>query len=200
MDLFGSRLMLALKKQLDASMLRQRVIANNIANLNTPGFKKSSVSFEDQLRSALKKSGHPLPMIATDVRHFGRAGAGAVKGGPAFAGSGGTVLTNKKTELVGTELDPAKIGLTDSLANVQPVPEVERQTSHTEIGSSDPVAGVQPVVRRETATSTRTDGNNVDLEEQMTELAANTLLYQTAAQVVSRKLAALSYVISGGRR
>ena len=32
---------------------RQRVIANNVANVDTPGFKGSEVAFEQQLRSAM---------------------------------------------------------------------------------------------------------------------------------------------------
>ena len=43
-----------LMKSLDAAMLRQRVIANNIANVNTPGYRRMEVSFEEQLREALK--------------------------------------------------------------------------------------------------------------------------------------------------
>lgn len=42
-------------KTLDAAMLRSRTIANNIANVNTPGFRRVEVQFEDQLRSALDK-------------------------------------------------------------------------------------------------------------------------------------------------
>lgn len=44
-----------LQKTLDASMLRARVIANNIANVNTPGYQRVDVSFEGQLREALDK-------------------------------------------------------------------------------------------------------------------------------------------------
>jgi flagellar basal-body rod protein FlgB len=45
-----------LVKTLDASMLRSRTIANNIANVNTPGYQRVEVSFEDELRKALDKS------------------------------------------------------------------------------------------------------------------------------------------------
>ena len=43
-----------LEKSLDASSLRQQVIANNIANLNTPGYQAQSVTFESELREALE--------------------------------------------------------------------------------------------------------------------------------------------------
>ncbi len=43
-----------LQKGLDASWLKNEVITNNIANVDTPGFKSSSVSFESAFKSALK--------------------------------------------------------------------------------------------------------------------------------------------------
>src|SRR6266699_7089492 len=36
---------------------RQRTIANNVANVDTPGFKASEVRFEDTLKSAISRSG-----------------------------------------------------------------------------------------------------------------------------------------------
>lgn len=60
-----------LENTLDTCMLRQRIIADNIANVNTPGFKKSYVSFEDELSQALQKK--PIPFfrpIITDPRHI----------------------------------------------------------------------------------------------------------------------------------
>jgi len=41
-----------LDKALDATWLRNEVISNNIANVDTPGFKKSAVRFEDELKAA----------------------------------------------------------------------------------------------------------------------------------------------------
>jgi len=48
-----------LRKELDATALRQRVIANNIANVNTPQFKKSTVRFEEYLKDFLDKGPNP---------------------------------------------------------------------------------------------------------------------------------------------
>lgn len=59
----------ALKKDLDVGMLRQKVIANNIANWNTPGFKKSFVTFEEQLQAAVDKK--HLPLKTAHHRHIG---------------------------------------------------------------------------------------------------------------------------------
>jgi flagellar basal-body rod protein FlgB len=44
----------ALAKSLDCAGIRHRVIADNLANVETPGFKRSEVSFEAQLDLALK--------------------------------------------------------------------------------------------------------------------------------------------------
>jgi len=46
----------ALLKSLDARMARQKVISNNIANINTPGYHRREVKFEESLAEALDKS------------------------------------------------------------------------------------------------------------------------------------------------
>lgn len=51
----GDQVSVVLKKGLDTAVLRQEVIANNLANANTPLFKRSTVMFEDHLRQALGK-------------------------------------------------------------------------------------------------------------------------------------------------
>ena len=40
-------------KSLDACMLRSRAIANNLANVNTPGYQRIEVEFEAKLRDAM---------------------------------------------------------------------------------------------------------------------------------------------------
>lgn len=45
-----------LQKAADASALRNEVIANNIANQDTPGFKRQDVDFETQLTKAMRRS------------------------------------------------------------------------------------------------------------------------------------------------
>jgi flagellar basal-body rod protein FlgB len=44
-----------LGKMMDAASLRTRVIANNLANVNTPGFTRSKVVFEEALGEAIKR-------------------------------------------------------------------------------------------------------------------------------------------------
>ena len=45
-----------LDKAADASWIRNEAISNNIANADTPGYKRQDVSFESELQSALKNS------------------------------------------------------------------------------------------------------------------------------------------------
>ena len=58
------------QRMLEAAEVRARVILHNIANQNTPGFKRYAVSFEDRLREA-HASGKPLgdvhPLIQRDL-------------------------------------------------------------------------------------------------------------------------------------
>jgi len=51
--LFSDLTIDVLAKSLDASGLRHRVIADNIANVETPGFTRSDVSFCEELERAL---------------------------------------------------------------------------------------------------------------------------------------------------
>ena len=43
-----------LSKLLDLTASKNKVLANNIANVNTPGYKKSEVSFEKELLKAVE--------------------------------------------------------------------------------------------------------------------------------------------------
>ena len=60
--------MAAVLKSLDAGMLRARTIANNVANVTTPGYKRIEVSFEDELRKALDRT--RLKGFKTDSKHL----------------------------------------------------------------------------------------------------------------------------------
>ena len=54
-------------------------------------------------------------------------------------------------------------------------------------------------VERDESTSMRTDGNNVDLDVEKVNQAANTLKYNALVQQANGKLSNIKYVISGGR-
>ena len=58
----------ALKKGLDAWAMRQRAHAQNIANAETPGYKRVVVDFESKLREALR--GGEGSIARTDPRHI----------------------------------------------------------------------------------------------------------------------------------
>ncbi len=65
---FGKNLEI-MTRELDVAALRQNVIANNIANADTPNFKRSVVNFESQLRRALESENRPrFPQVITNPR------------------------------------------------------------------------------------------------------------------------------------
>jgi flagellar basal-body rod protein FlgB len=61
----------ALHSALSGLSLRQRVTANNIANISTPGFRAGRVSFEDSLRQAVE-NGSPAD-AASSISGSGEA-------------------------------------------------------------------------------------------------------------------------------
>ena len=71
-----------LAKSLDVAALRQKVVAQNIANLNTPGYKRSYVVFSEELARARER----LSLRLTEPRHIP---GGEISGGT--PGEGGKV-------------------------------------------------------------------------------------------------------------
>lgn len=70
-----TQLMDVLQKALDGSTLRHTAITNNIANVNTPGYKKLEVSFQSALEDALQPKSNlkrtkpkhlPIPVSLND--------------------------------------------------------------------------------------------------------------------------------------
>ena len=55
-DLFDRSRIPLLEKQLDAFTVRNKAIADNIANIGTPNYKRLDVSFEKQLSDAIDES------------------------------------------------------------------------------------------------------------------------------------------------
>ena len=124
------------EKALDAAWIRNEVIAQNIANVDTPGYKKSSVAFEEYLQGASEKSG--FKGNTTDRRHI-------------------------------------------------------------PIGKSNENAKIR-IVRDNSELSTRLDGNNVDIEAEMAEMAKNNIRYYTLVQSVTDSYQRIRTVINEGRR
>lgn len=135
MLLAGDKTAVLLEKSLDAATLRYKVIANNLANIDTPGFKKSSVVFEELLQSAMGHQG-ALPLKQTHPNHS---------------------------------------------------------------GTSDHLEDIEPKVEKDTSTSLRLEGNNVDMEEEMTKMVQNTVNYYFATQQLNKKFSMMRYIIMDGR-
>ncbi|MDF2713715.1 MAG: flagellar basal-body rod protein FlgB [Paenibacillus sp.] len=57
-----------MERTLDAAAFRQKVISNNVANIDTPYFKRSDVQFEELLSKELNKKS--IQGRRTDPRHF----------------------------------------------------------------------------------------------------------------------------------
>jgi flagellar basal-body rod protein FlgB len=124
------------EKALDVLDAQNRVIASNIANVNTPAFHKLQVDFKEEMARFLVQAPEGAPL-----------------------------------ELQGV---PGGLG-----------PEAAE------------TAGVTP--RADTATAGRADGNNVNLEKEMVDLAQTNEVYATLTRIATKNLAALRYVITGGR-
>ncbi|HHU22258.1 MAG TPA: flagellar basal body rod protein FlgB [Clostridiales bacterium] len=61
-----------LGKGMEASWLRNEVISNNIANVDTVGFKASSVQFEEIMASALGDGDSKMDMSVTHEKHISK--------------------------------------------------------------------------------------------------------------------------------
>lgn len=128
-----------LARSLDAQTLRLRTVAHNLANVNTPGFKRSAVTFEAALRQELERGQRRrLPLRVTHPKHLGL----------------------------------------DGTSRQRAMPEII--TDHT--------------------TSMRNDGNNVDPDREMADLARIQLTYQALARQVSERYRRLRHVIEQGGR
>jgi flagellar basal-body rod protein FlgB len=73
MDLLNNPGFRLLERSLDASALRQNVVANNIANVDTPYFKRSDVSFEELLQNEMNGVKTVIGR-RTDPRHIAIGG------------------------------------------------------------------------------------------------------------------------------
>ncbi|SRR5579884_318330 len=76
----------ALQFALDGLSKRAQVASNDIANVDTPNFKASEVTFEGSLRKALRGDGdNPMPLLRTDGAHLdprSNVGAATIKETP----------------------------------------------------------------------------------------------------------------------
>ncbi|WP_425806991.1 flagellar basal body rod protein FlgB [Desulfitobacterium sp. Sab5] len=122
----------ALEKGLDASSLRQKVLSDNVANVDTPNFKRSDVDFQTVLGSVIGEEGGDLPLKVTMPQHIS-----------------------------GTQNISQKAVITDQ------------------------------------SSTFRNDGNNVDIEREMANVAENGLYYNSVTQAITSQLGLLRMVIQG---
>ena len=73
MDLYGNGLLLG-EKTLDSLWMRQNLTMNNIANVDTPGFKSQYMTFENELaqkiRSALTVKKASMKNVARGIENM----------------------------------------------------------------------------------------------------------------------------------
>jgi flagellar basal-body rod protein FlgB len=91
LKILDDRTMRTLEIALDVASARHQVIAGNVANVNTPGFKAADVDFVSSLEQAMAGRGDPtghrgLTSRATRAGHFAISG-------PATAGQSPIVRT-----------------------------------------------------------------------------------------------------------
>ena len=70
--IFDSPSQYLLNKGLDAASVRNKVIADNIANVDTPGFKRREVIFEENIQKVLENNNISVKLRSTDSRHLQR--------------------------------------------------------------------------------------------------------------------------------
>jgi flagellar basal-body rod protein FlgB len=135
-----------LTKALDGHYMRHQAIASNLANVDTPGYKKQIVSFEGQLQSvlnsihqrptALPTNDAPLAMWTTEPGHF------------------------------------SNVPTANSLDEVVP--------TVSEMGDAH----------------YRNDGNSVDVETEMVDLARNTERYLALSNIENRMMRSMKAAIT----
>jgi len=119
-----------LQKGLEASSMRQQVLSNNVANIDTPSFKRSDVDFQTVLGTVLGEKSGALSLKLTAQKQI-----------PGLANVGGSAIVTDQS------------------------------------------------------TSLRNDGNNVDVDKEMTNVAENGLYYNSLTSAISSQLGLLRMVL-----
>ncbi len=124
--------MLFLDRALDGSWLKNEAISNNLANAETPGYKREVVRFEETLKKELQRTSG-VQMAMTDPRHM------------------------------------------------------------------TPEGTLGPRIEKVRDTAVRKDDNNVDIDVEMAELAANQIQYNATINQLNQQINRLKSVIRNGR-
>jgi flagellar basal-body rod protein FlgB len=91
-----------IERSLDAATMRQKVIANNVANVDTPNFKRSDVRFEEYLRNEVNGM-MSIEGRRTDPRHF-FIGQSADRGPEVVADQNSVMNNNNNNVDIDTEM------------------------------------------------------------------------------------------------
>lgn len=77
-----------------------------------------------------------------------------------------------------------------------------RQTHPGHMPTARPNASgpIPKVIKMDAPNNLRGDGNTVDMDREMANLASNQLLYKVSAQIITKKFEGLSNVIKGGNK
>ncbi|KIL50465.1 hypothetical protein KP77_18400 [Jeotgalibacillus alimentarius] len=129
MNLFSGTIS-SLERGLDYSAVKQKVIANNVANVDTPGYKSKDVSFHAMLQDEMKLSSN---QSQKNPLHFDLSNQG----------SGGINISSRPYNV-------------------------------------------------------RENGNGVDMDKEMADLATNQIYYNSLISRISGKFGSLNSVIRGG--
>jgi flagellar basal-body rod protein FlgB len=78
---------------------RQRAIANNVANVDTPNFKASEVRFEDTLKAAESRANRGLSISQTDLNSA--ASRSSILDATSTRGDGNNVDIDREMEMLG---------------------------------------------------------------------------------------------------
>lgn len=118
-----------IKDAMATGIKRDKTIVNNIANVNTAGYKRFDVVLKNKINNMKK-----VELKRTETKHLS------------------TMADNKPYE-----------------------------------------------VSKDSTTSMRNDGNNVDIDYEMSNLASNAILYQSLVTTINNEFAMKTSVIKGGR-
>ncbi|WP_139488993.1 flagellar basal body rod protein FlgB [Brevibacillus dissolubilis] len=89
-----------LERSLDVATLRQRTIANNIANADTPHFKSKQVVFEDLLQQEMNGTASKFVPYTTDSRHLQMGkGTGQSVLSPQIVSNPSTMMQNNENNV-----------------------------------------------------------------------------------------------------
>lgn len=182
------------EKMLDVTTLRHRVISNNIANLNSPGFKRSEVSFNEALERIKSSADEAEPDMSETAK---------------VQGINDQLLNNLSIENLYSEgqRSATDLGVGYSLSNTvfdhaynnhaTAVPESldPRAGSTKALSRADLISSVQPEIVQVDDTQ-RQDGNNINPEIEMATMIKNTSFYNVLVSSISGEFRTLKTIIS----